>query len=426
MTKKKYFVIIGNGIAGNSAESAIRRYDHAASITLISDERQPLYSPCAFHKFLGGEMEQGKLFLKKFEDYFQEGIRVIFGEKVSEVDLKTGGVYVGDERIPFDKLIIATGGKVMVPRIKGGNKRGVFNLKTMGDAEKVFHYPAKRVAIIGSGPIGVEAGIALRKKGLEIYIVEIFDRILPRLFDEKAANLLRGIMENYGITVLTGEEVVEVLGKEVVESLVTNKREFNCEMVIIATGVQPNVDIARQLGLEIGGLGGIKTNDYMMTSTENIYACGDCVESKDIITGETVLSLLWRNAKRQGWISGCNCAEKRSRFTGSFNATSIEILGTYAISAGIGSTSFSHHKVEMVEKVFNSTYYKLIMRDNRLVGFQLLNRGEHAGLMFSKMVRKDKILELAKGVSNDKLLSIIPWNYWIRQYNLLGKEVMLI
>jgi len=204
--------------------------------------------------------------------------------------------------------------------------------------------------------------------------------------------------------------------------LVTNKRELNCEMVILTAGVGPAVELAKEMGLEIGPSRGIRTDDYMMTSEEDIYACGDCVESKDIITGETGLSLLWPNAKRQGWISGCNCAGERRRFTGSFNLTAVEIFGAYAVSVGLGAVGTKNQdNYQSVEEVRGSSFYRLILRNDRLIGMQLINKSEHAGRLFSKMLRKDDLTELAREVLCGKRLSIRPWNYWISGYDVLAK-----
>ena len=410
-------VIIGNGIAGNSAALAIRKFDKDVDVVLISDEKEPLYSPCAFHKYLAGEMESQKLFLKKVEDYPREGIRIIWGRKVCEVDPITREVWIEDDRIRFDKLILATGSKALFPPIKGVDKRGVFALKTMDDVRSIFHYPAKKVVVVGSGPIGIEAAAAFRRRGLEVTLIEILNRLMPRLFDEVPSSFLREIIEEAGIKVLTEEKAEEILGNGAVRGIATDQREIGCDMVVMGAGVRPNSELAKKVGLEIGSLGGIKTDDYMMTRMENVYACGDCIESKDIVTGEAGLSLLWPNAKRQGWVSGCNCVGERRRFPGSFDATNLEISGTFALSAGRGTAGLAGREgYEVIEKRNGSTYYRLVIVDNRLLGMQLINKIEHGGLLFSKMLRKDDIIGLARAVFDDKLLAVKPWNYWLGRY----------
>jgi NADH oxidase (H2O2-forming) len=160
----------------------------------------------------------------------------------------------------------------------------------------------------------------------------------------------------------------------------------------------------------------------MVTKMKNVYACGDCIESKDIVTGEAGLSLLWPNARRQGWVSGCNCAGEQKKFPGSFDATNLEIAGTYALSAGKIAASLSGHGYEVIEKRCGPSYYRLVMVDNRLLGIQLIDRIEHGGLLFSKMLRKDDITGLARTVFDDKLLAARPWNYWLGPYMASGER----
>ncbi len=408
---------MGNGIAGNSAISAIRKFDKDASLTLVSDEEPPLYSPCAFYKYLSGEMEEQKLFLKTFDDYRKEGVEVVFGQKASEVDVKAREVLVGDRSIPFDKLVLATGSTAISLPIKGADKKGVFTFKTITDAEKISNYPARKVAVIGSGPIGLEAAISLREKGLEVSVVEILNRILPRLFDFDMGSIIRGILEAHGVNVFTEERATEILGNGVVKGLTTDKRHIECDVVIMAAGVRPNTELARQIGADIGDLRAIKTDDHMMTSVEDVYACGDCVESRDIITGKQTLSLLWHNAKRQGWIAGCNCVGRQNKFIGSFDAATVEVFGSRVASAGKSEASFSSRSdYDVVDKKMGSDYHRLIIENDRLVGMQLINKTERAGLVFSNILKKGSLTGLRQLTLNDRLLSARPWHHWMKQY----------
>lgn len=423
--KGQHVVIIGNGIAGNSALSAIRSFDSDAKVTLISEEEYPLYSPCAFYKYLAGEMERRRLFLKTVDDYSREKIGVVFGHKVSEVDVKARKVFVEYSPIHFDHLILATGSRALFPPINGIEKRGVFALKTMSDAESILNYPAKKVLIVGSGPIGIESAIAFRKRGLEVSVIEILDRVLPRLFDDTPAGICRKTLEDRGIEILTEERVIEILGDESVTGVATDKHEIPCDMVVMGAGVNPNTELARAIGLDIGTLGGIRADDFMLTNVEGIYACGDCIEAKDIVTRESTLSLLWANAKRQGWTAGCNCVGERRRFPGSFDATVIEMYGTYAVCAGKGTAYIENRDgCEVIEGMSDQGYYRLIILDNSLVGMQMIDTSEHAGFFFSKMLRKDDVKELRRIALNDKLLSVRHWNYLVSKYMTPRREVI--
>jgi len=414
-------VIIGNGVAGNSALSAIREINQQVKITMISRENVSFYSPCIFHKYLSGEKKRDELFLKSLDEYSREKVNLILGKEVINLDPECKEIILMDnESIHFDKLILATGGDPVLPPIKGLNKKNVFTFKTLEDADNLFFHRAKKAVIVGSGPIGVEAAIALKKRGSEVYIIEILDRIMPRLFDGRASTILKNILEKHGIKVLTREKVLEIFGRDQAESVITDQREISCDTVIMATGVRPNVELARKAGLQVGKFGGIKVDEYMQTSVKDIYACGDCVESKDIVTGEETLSLLWHNAKRQGKVAGYNSVGLRKRYIGSFNAVVIDIFDMCAVSLGkavIDTQGESNYDV--IEKTNDSNYYKLVIKEGRVVGAQFLLKNGNIGspgLLFSLITRKDKIECIKKEMYNKKLLFIRPWRSKIYKY----------
>lgn len=409
--------IIGNGIAGNSALWAIRNSGKNVRVALFSQEDHPLYSPCAFYRYLAGEAQLQKLLLKNLDSYTQENVMTFFGKNVSHVDLKTREAMVEDRAIPFDQLILATGSKAIFPPIRGNERRGVFSLKTLDDAKSINNYPAKRAVVLGSGPIGIECAIGLRKKGLEVTVVEILDRILPRLFDPEPSRMCQRVLEEHGIQVKTEEKVLEILGGERVTGVGTNKAEISCDMVIMGVGVSPHTELAKAIGVSIGDLGGIQTDESMLTNIEGVYACGDCIESMDIVTQQKGLSLLWINAKKQGWVAGYNCVGVRRKFMGSYSSTILDIFGMYAMSSGKTQTQLQgRDDLEVIDGKFNPGYYRLIGSGNHLVGIQLIDRIENAGRLFSKMLRRDDLSDLMKTTHDDPLLSMKPWNSWVCKY----------
>lgn len=163
-------VIVGNGAAGNSAASAIRRVSKGTSITMIAQEPHPQYSACVLSKrYISGEMMKGEVFLKHFEDYSKENIEILLDQKVYEIDSGKKSVMLGNRSIRYDKLIIATGSRPVVPRIEGVNNKKVFTLKSLKDAEAIFNCPGEKVVVVGAGPIGVEASISLKKGGARYF-----------------------------------------------------------------------------------------------------------------------------------------------------------------------------------------------------------------------------------------------------------------
>jgi len=179
-------VIIGNGIAGNSAASAIRSSKNQVAVTIISQEPFPEYSACTLSKkYLSGEMKRDEVFLKAPEDYFREKITPLFGQQVINIDAREKKVILEQEEVRYDKLILAMGGNPMIPPLPGVEKKGIFTLKSLGDADSIFSYSGSKAVVIGAGAIGIEASISLRKRGWNVVLLELLDRVLPTMFDDE-------------------------------------------------------------------------------------------------------------------------------------------------------------------------------------------------------------------------------------------------
>lgn len=389
-------IVIGNGVAGNTVSSTIRRLDSQAEITIISDETCPEYSACALPYYLAGEIEKKNLFLRTDRDYLREGIKTIFDQKVLAINPENKKVSFDTGSLPYDKLVIASGSKPMVPPIKGIGLDGVFSLKSVGDADQILHYGGKTAVVVGSGPIGVETSAALCKRGLKVCLIELLDRLMPRAFDETPSFLLRDILEEQGVRVSTGEKVTAIIGSSGVEGIVTDKRRIECDMVILGAGMRPNVELAKQSGIKTGGLGGIRVTSQMMTNFSDVYACGDCVEAEDMITGENTLSLLWHNAKSQGEVAGYNCSGVARSYLGSQNITSTDIFGIHVASFGcIEADAGQNEDIEVIERFSGKNYHRFIISEGRLIGAQFIGDARRdMGALLCAMMRKDKLNEI--------------------------------
>lgn len=409
-------LIIGNGIAGNTAAFAIRELNQKVNITLLSAENACLYSACAFPHYLSREIPRDKLFLASQSDYDRARINVIFGCKAVQIDPVRGKVVTETGKIPFDKLIVATGSKPAIPDIQGLDKQGIFTLKTLSDADAISGFPGKKAAVIGSGLVGVKVALSLNKRG---YQVSVISRrwMLPRIFDEKPSQLLKEVVEGHGINIFNREATQRVEGNGRVQRVVTDKREIECDTVIFGAGMQPDIALAKEAWLRIGERGGIQVDEYMMTSMENIYACGDCVEARDMITGEPVLSLLWHNAKEQGKVAGLNCLGLKRSYSGSIAATSLELFGTHAVSIGRMSTDFGEGDVEIVERTYGKDYRRFLLVNERLVGIQAIGRHKYLGALFALMRKKEDISGIRADILNRKsgivqmlaATNVLPW-----------------
>lgn len=354
--------------------------------------------------------------MKTKKDYSRERIKAILGQRVTSISPENKRLFLETTSLTYDKLIIATGSKPIMLPIKGMNLDGVFSLRSLGDADQILHYLGNTAVIIGSGPIGVETSIALSKRGLQVYLIEVLNRIMPRVFDETPSSLLMNILEERGVTVLTGEKVKSIIGNGKVEGIVTDKHRIKCDMVILGTGMKPNTELAKQSGVNIGALGGISVTKQMMTNLDDIYACGDCVEAEDMATGEHTLSLLWHNARRQGEVAGYNCSGVPKSYPGSQNITSLDIFGVHAASLGsIEAEVNQHEDIEVIERFFGKNYYRLIISKGRLIGAQSLGDAQDMGALLCALIRRDDLNEI-KRVINQRTLPLNPWHHRVARY----------
>jgi NADH oxidase (H2O2-forming) len=382
------FLVIGNGIAGVSAAHTIRRFDKEARITIISKDPYPAYSACVLPNYISGEISRDRVFIKAFRDHSLDDIQLKRAEATT-LDLQRRRVVLESEILSFDRLIIATGSKPIVPPIKGADKKGVFTFKSLEDADMINSHKGQIAVVVGSGPIGVEASVALERRGYRVFLVELLDRVLPQVFDEYPASMIKIILQNGAIEVCTQERVVEILGSESVQGVVTNRRTIECDTVIISAGMRPDVELAEGV-LEIGNHGGVLVDDRMCSSVSDIYLCGDCVEAKSLISGQSVLSLLWHSARHQGEIAGSNASGVPRTYPGSLNITGVDLFGIQAVSIGNIETDVEDG-LEVIERKRDGGYQRLLLSNGVLVGAQSVNGSDTMGVFLSAIVRKERI-----------------------------------
>jgi NADH oxidase (H2O2-forming) len=415
-----HIVIIGNGIAGNEVAFNIRKYDKQSKITIASAENCAEYNPGSLPYYVAGGIPREKIFLRKIEDYHKGNINLLLEHKISEINTDKKRVYTeNNTEIDYDKLVIATGAKLRAPPIEGLDKEGVLGCKDLSDADELAKHKGKIAVIIGSGLVGIEVSEALRKKDYKVYLIELLDWIIPMLFDKEPAMLLTNLLSKHGIHALTHEKVLSICGNKKVNSVITDQREIKCDTVVVATGVVPNVSVIANAGIKIGKLGGIKVNDRMMTSVEDVYACGDCAEAKDAFTNEDSLYLLQHNAIEQAEIVAKNCVGRYSTYRGTWNFARVYYFDTHAVSIGKTLSLFGEtNNVKVNETQFPDGYCRLIIGNGELRGAQAIGKfADYAGILLGAMWRH---VDLSK-ISWDKVYQINSSYPWV--YRMLGQYV---
>jgi NADH oxidase (H2O2-forming) len=386
-------VIIGNGIAGNQVAFSLRERSREAEICILSAESVPEYDPCSLPYYLGGDCTKKTVFRRKRTDYRQHRIELLYDSKVVSISpqAKTVETEKG-KRIPYDKLVLAHGGDLFIPPIEGIRNRGVFSCKQLGETQKLRAHKGRRAVVIGSGAIGVEAAEALKKRGYEVFIIELLGWILPALFDEPAAKRLETALEGYGIRVLTGEKVLRILGGRKVAGIVTDRREIACDTVVVATGVVPGVALARTAGIATGR--GIQVDRTLQTSVADIYACGDCVETVDACTGDVSMFQLKHNAIEQAEIAARNLLGENLKYLGAYAFARAHFFGTHAATFGktMRGTDCLLGDKQVIEKENGQDYLRVILMDGKVIGGQAIGGyADEIGLLIGAMWRKDDV-----------------------------------
>jgi len=317
-------VIIGANAAGVDAAVAARKTDRTAEITLITKENKGAYSRCGIPYVLGGQIPSFEDLLVYPSSYYRmmkfdlrletTATNINTEAKTVEIQDKSGK----KEVLNYDSLIVATGAYPFVPPIKGKEKEGVFVVRTIEDGQKVDGAlkTAKSAVVVGAGVIGLEVAAAFVERGVKTTVVEFLPYVLPVMLDKEMADVVQGMLEEKGLKIIVGRGVDEVLGTDKVSGALVGGEKIPADLVVVATGVRADTELAQKAGIAIGEARGIKTNLRMETNAKGVYAVGDCVESVNSITRLPALPQLGTVAVRQGKVAGTNAAGGYAVFTG--------------------------------------------------------------------------------------------------------------
>jgi NAD(P)H-nitrite reductase large subunit len=386
------YVIVGASAAGIGAVEAIREVDPVGTVTVISEELCPQYSRPMISDFVSGKASLEKM--KCRDDHFWEKNKVQALTGRTAVRLNLADRYVeldGGDRVNFEKLLLATGGKPFMPKIEGADKEGVFTFTTFSDAERLATKieNAKRAVVIGAGLIGVSVAEALAKRGLEVTMVEFKDKILSLLLDSTASEIVENIIRKAGVTIITGQTVQRILGKPeddrvVGGAVLTNGDQVPCDLVIIAIGVVPRMELVA--GTYVKTNRGIIVDRFMRTNVPDVYASGDVAEAYDFIFNENRLLALWPLALLEGSVAGYNMAGKKTDYSGGTSMSALKYFGIPTISVGIANPKEDGtYEILAKHDSEKNLYKKLVLKENVIVGMIFVNDIERAGIIFHLM-----------------------------------------
>jgi nitrite reductase (NADH) large subunit len=400
----KQFIIIGNSAAGIAAVEAIRDRDKDSKVIVISDEDYSAYSRCMISYYLAKEIAEDKLLYRPKDFYKNNNVELLLNKKVVKVDPKKSRITCEDKtQVSYDALLIATGASPKFPETPGIKKRGVFGFRTIKDAKEIDGLlpVTKTACVMGGGLIGLKAAYGLRKRNIDVKVIIKSKQVLSQMLDFEAATLVGKKLEEHGIEIILGQDVVEVIGDEGELKAVKldSGKAIGCSLIIVGKGVSPNIGLVKDTEIKVNE--GIISDNLLQTNIPNIYTSGDVAESFDITMGKHTINALWPIAVEQGKIAGSNMAGDKINYEGSLGMNSIEFFGMPVVSLGIYKVSADDKSCEefKLSDIKEGIYKKLILKGNTLVGAIFVGDIKNCGV-YLRLIRERTDLTSVK----DKLL----------------------
>ncbi|MGQ9688537.1 MAG: NAD(P)/FAD-dependent oxidoreductase [Desulfobaccales bacterium] len=385
------YVIIGTSAAGLAAAEMVRARDPQGSITLISEEVHLPYSRPLLTYLLGREITPDKIFLKSADYFAAWNFTPKLGQAVVKVEPQARTVHLAEgEILPFDRLLIASGAKARLPDIPGEDLPGVYTLRNLADIGRLEAglTPGTPVAVVGGGAVGLKTAEALTQRGNPVTLIEVEPRLLPRLLDQTAAELLEQVLRDQGVTLLLEVRPAAVLERQgrAAGLALEDGREVTAGAVIFAVGVEPRGEFLAGTGLAEPE--GIPVNSFLQTRQAHIYAAGDCALPRHLLTGEPTAYQIWPAAVAQGQVAGVNMTEGQRRYDGILPMNSISLKGFRLITGGHFTPDTQDGEIFTELDRQRRRYRRLVFQAGRLVGVTLVGEVEQAGIYFQIMSQK--------------------------------------
>ncbi|MBL6457140.1 NAD(P)/FAD-dependent oxidoreductase [Belnapia sp. T6] len=395
---RRRLVVVGNGMAAMRTVSELlsrapQRYD----ITVFGAEPHPNYDRIALSSVLAGEKSLEQIVINPLAWYAENGIRLIAGDPVVAIDRAARTVTSAAGHVaPYDKLLIATGSRPLVPPLPGLRLPGVCTFRDIADVEAMIAAAEtqRRAVVIGGGLLGLEAAWGLKRRGMGVAVVHLMPTLMERQLDEAAGQMLQRALDERGIAFFTNGQTEEILGTDRAEGVrLADGREVPADLVVVAIGIRPNIDLARAADLEVNR--GIVVGDDMATTADaDIHAVGECIEHRGQVFG--LVAPIWEQAKA---CAAQLAGDATAAYVTPPLSTRLKITGIDVFSAGALSAASEEDEEVVLQDRKRGTYRKLVLRDDRLVGavlygevadgpwyFRLMREGTDIGAIRGRLI----------------------------------------
>lgn len=402
------YVIIGGSAGGIGAVEAIRGIDKTGSIAVISEEPAPQYSKPMISEYVGEGAKLEEIIYRPLKFWEENTVSLLSSKKVIKVDIQRKKVTLeNNAEIGFEKLLIATGGRPIIPNIEGADKREVHTFTSLIEAKRLLEKlpEADHVVVVGGGLIGVSLAEALVKLRKNVTIVELKDRILSLILDVEGSGLVAKAVEQAGVRMITGHSVTKIQGREDSETRVggvtlDDGAELKCDLVVLAIGVAPRIEMIDPSQVKVNR--GVVVDRFMATSAPDVYACGDAAEAFDFTWEDFRLLPLWPLAYIGGRVAGSNMAGAKTEYLGGTQMSALNYFGLPVISIGVvNPAEDGTYEVLSTLDREKRTYRKIVLRDNVIKGMILIGKIDNAGVIFDLLKNKINVAEFKERILSE-------------------------
>ncbi len=400
----KRILVIGGLAAGPSAASKAKRVSPECEVILFEQGEHVSYGICEIPYFLSGEVDGEKLIANTPQQLHErKGVEVRILHRVEEIlptkrrivvrNLQSGRVLEES----YDRLIVASGSRPKKLNLAGEDSRNVFTVKSLDDGHRLARYleteNPKRAVIIGGGYIGMEMCDALRSRDLDVTLVHLHS--LPMVgLEREARERVRNQLEQHGVqfVALARTEGFVADKSRGVTHVVTNNGTFEADVVIVASGVVPNAELAKKAGIRCGASGGILTDQRQQTNLDNIFAAGDCCEVKNLVNNKNMYIPLATIASKQGWAAGENAAGGNATFRGAVHAIAVRVFGLEVARVGLSAEEAKESGFDVVTDTITANSRVGLMPGNKKLNVTTIVDKRSRRLLGVNMIGEDGVV----------------------------------